>query len=193
MRLNLRMLVALLALLALGSVALAAEPSYAAGTPAPADEGGYLPARGGLAVFDVVGKLLVAVLVAWGAVHLLRWWHNERPHSGAGDGSGGRRLRLDEVLSLGNDGRLYLVEVEGRRMLLAAREGSLSQVAELAEERPEASVYRSVRRRADGGMDELRVAQAPVSTRAVRADLVEEPGDWEQRRAKLLHELQEQG
>ena len=78
-------------------------------------------------------------------------------------------------------------------MLLAAREGSVAQVAEFGDEPVRPAAFRSVRTRTDGSTDELNVVQAGVSTRAVRPDVVESTESWEQRRGRLLRELQEQG
>ncbi len=144
-----------------------------------------------LSVLDVAGKLLVALLVAWGLVHAARWWQQSRiqgPRPAGRDGE----MWMEEVLSLGADGRLYLVEVAGRRMLLAARDGSIRRVADIGDEEEIApAAYRSVRRRADGTIDELNVRRAPVSTRPVRPDLVRDDESWEERRGRLLRELQE--
>jgi flagellar biogenesis protein FliO len=164
----------------------------------PTDEGGYLPETGeapaSVSALDIAGKLVITLVVAWGAVRAVRWWHERVPASPGEGGRGGRRMWLEETLPLGADGRLYLVEVEGRRMLLSASEGSVVEVATLNDEPAAPSAYRSVRRRADGSVDELNVAGGKISTRAVRPDVVEGDGEsWEQRRGRLLRELQEQG
>jgi flagellar biogenesis protein FliO len=163
---------------------------------APADEGGYLPeteiAPASLSVLDVAGKLVIALVVGYGIIRGIRWWQDSRLNV-SGEGRGGRRMWLEETLSLGADGRLYLVEVEGRRMLLAARDGSVAEVAKVTEEPERPNAYRSVRKRSDGSTDELNVRQADISTRSVRPDLVEEDESWEERRGRLLRELQEQG
>jgi flagellar biogenesis protein FliO len=163
---------------------------------APADEGGYLPetetAPASLSVLDVAGKLVIALVVGYGIIRGIRWWQESRLNV-SGEGRGGRRMWLEETLSLGTDGRLYLVEVEGRRMLLAARDGSVAEVAKVTEEPVRPNAYRSVRKRSDGSTDELNVRQADISTRSVRPDLVEEDESWEKRRGRLLRELQEQG
>ncbi len=189
-------LVALVAVVAQTAAWAQAEDGGEAATP-PADEGGYLPAETGgstLSVLDVLWKLALAALLAWGVVHGIRWWRDAQ-FSAAGDaGRGGRRMWVEETLSLGSDGRLYLVEVEGRRMLLAAQEGSLAQIADVDEKPGPPSAYRSVRKRADGSTDELNVRRADVSTRAVRPDVVDEDTEsWEERRGRLLRELQERG
>lgn len=157
-----------------------------------------------LSILDVVGKLLLAVLVAYGLVHAVRWWQRSRGElplqsggRGAGaEASGGPRMRLEQVLSLGADGHLYLVEIDERRVLLATGEGGVEQVADLTDSRPtgpsRSAVYRSVRERENGTRDELRVAQAEMSTRPVRPDVVAEDESWEDRRNRLLRELQEQ-
>lgn len=184
------------------AVALVVAPAVAqdgAGTAhAPADEGGYLPPTesgpASLTVLEVAGKLVIALVVAYGVIRAIRWWQDHRANTIGEGGRGGRRMWLEETLSLGTDGRLYLVEVEGRRMLLAAREGGVTEVADVSEHPVRPSAYRSVRKRADGSTDELNVRQADISTRSVRPDVVE-TGDesWEQRRGRLLRELQEQG
>lgn len=78
-------------------------------------------------------------------------------------------------------------------MLLAGRDGAVAQVAELTEEPVRPVAYRSVRKRHDGSTDELNVVQAGPATRAVRPDVVESDESWEQRRGRLLRELQEHG
>jgi len=179
-------------------VAPAMAQDGAGATTVPAEEGGYLSETEGspasLTVLDVLGKLVIALVVAYGAIRVVRWWHDHRARA-TGDGRrGGRRMWLEETLSLGTDGRLYLVEVEGRRMLLAARDGSVAEVADVSEHPVRPSAYRSVRKRADGSTDELNVRQADISTRSVRPDVVEGGEEsWERRRGRLLRELQEQG
>lgn len=176
---------------------VSAQSSFEPGESAyAADEGGYLPARTSgpayLSILDVVGKLILAVLIAYALLHAIRWWQNSQMRGGLGASSGGRLMRIEESLSLGTDGRLYLVEVDGRRMLLAGREDGLMQIADLSEESREPTAYRSVRQRADGSTDELNVVQSRRSTRPVRPDLTDESEQWEQRRNRLLAELQEQ-
>lgn len=176
--------------------ALAQDYAGTTGAAAPANEGGYVPAgtsgSAALSVLDVAGKLVIALVLAYGAVRSVRWWKDNRPSPGA-EGHGGRHMWLEETLSLGTDGRLYLVEVEGRRMLLSVRDGGVVQVADMTEPPVRPSAYRSVRKRADGSTDELNVVQSGVSTRAVRPDVAQSDESWEERRGRLLAELQEQG
>jgi flagellar biogenesis protein FliO len=167
-------------------------------TTAPGEEVGFLAqtesAPASLTVLDVLGKLVIALVVAYGVIRAIRWWQDRRAGAVGEGGRGGRRMWLEETLSLGTDGRLYLVEVEGRRMLLAARDGTVAEVADVSEHPVRPSAYRSVRKRADGSTDELNVRQADISTRSVRPDVVEGGEEsWEQRRGRLLRELQEQG
>ncbi|MGC9318521.1 MAG: flagellar biosynthetic protein FliO [Armatimonadota bacterium] len=167
-------------------------PEYTIGeTAGPAHGAGSGPAY--LSVVELLGKLLVAVLVAWGLVQAVRWWQ-DRHGATHGTGAGGRLLRIEESLSLGADGRLYLVEVDGRRLLLGGSEGAVVQIADLSDGPSRPSIYRSIKHRADGGADELTIAHRPISTEPVRPDLVEtgETESWEQRRNRLLRELQEQ-
>ncbi|MFW5866286.1 MAG: flagellar biosynthetic protein FliO [Armatimonadota bacterium] len=180
----------------------ALAPAWAQDAPvdvgdAPVDDAGYLPEDTvepvSMSVVDIVGKLIVVLAVAWGVVRAVRWWHDRRLSCPGDGGRGGRRMWLEETLSLGADGRLYLVEVEGRRMLLSARDGNVVEVANVTEQPAEPATYRSVRKRADGSTDELNVARAGLSTRAVRPDVVESDESWEERRGRLLRELQEQG
>lgn len=188
----------LIVLLAATSLAGQAMAQEGIDTPAPpVDEGGFIaeptPHSASLSVLDVAGKLVLALALAYGVIRGIRWWQDSRFNSPGGSGRGGRRMWLEETLSLGTDGRLYLVEVEGRRMLLAARDGSVAQVAKVGEESAGSLAYRSVRKRPDGSTDELNVAQAGIATRSVRPDVVESDESWEQRRGRLLRELQEQG
>lgn len=173
-----------------------AQESSTVEDEAAADEAAYLPADAGeptsLAVLDVVGKLVVVLAVAWGAVRVVRWWHDRQVACSGDRGRGGRHMWLEETLSLGADGRLYLVEVEGRRMLLTARDGNVVEVADVSAKPTAPATYRSVRKRADGSTDELNV-RADISTRPVRPDVVESDESWEERRGRLLRELQEQG
>lgn len=166
-------------------------------TGAPANDAGYLPEGTatpvGLSVLDVAGKLVIAVVLVWGIVRAVRWWHDGGWSIRGEDGRGGRRMWLEETLRLGGDARLYLVEVDGRSILLSSGEGGVVEVKSIADEPAVPSAYRSVRTRADGSTDELNVAHAEMSTRAVRPDVVESDESWEQRRGRLLRELQEQG
>lgn len=192
----------ILACLALGSYAWcqtqqggAASPDGAYHWPMDSGEGlDAAPASAAspvyLSVLDVLGKLVIAVLLAWGIVHALRWWRDDRGRLSRA-ASSGRQLRLEESLALGTDERLYLVEVAGRRLLLAGGEGGLHSIAQLDEVEAAPSVYRSVRRRADGSSDELNIAHTRLSTRPVRPDVVADDESWEQRRTRLLEELQQ--
>lgn len=191
-------LIAALALATTLAGSLAVAQDTPAGTiDAPIDEGGYVPKEAAtptsLSVLDVVGKLVIALAVAYGVVRVVRWWYDGQLSSRTEGGRSGRRMWVEETLSLGADGRLYLVEVEGRRMLLSGGDGGVVEIADLTDEPVRPSAYRSVRRRADGSTDELNVAQAGISTRSVRPDVVESDESWEQRRGRLLRELQEQG
>ncbi len=171
------------------SCAWSQVPSDASDAPAEAitaEEGASY-----VSMLDVLGKLAVAVIVAIGLVHGVRWWRERSPISGLGERRG-RLLRLEESLSLGVDGRLHLVEVDGRRLLLAGREGNLQRLADLSDEPERASIYRSIKERRDGGKDELTVSHRPLSTRPVRPDVVRDDESWEQRRSRLLRELQGQ-
>lgn len=185
-----------LATMFIGGLAVAQDAPAGRIDP-PTDEGGYLPEETArptsLTVLDVVGKLVIALAVAYGVVRVVRWWHDGQLGSRTEGGRGGRRMWVEETLSLGADGRLYLVEVEGRRMLLSGGDGGVVEVADVTDEPVRPSGYRSVRKRADGSTDELNVAQASISTRSVRPDVVESNESWEQRRGRLLRELQEQG
>ena len=172
------------------------SPAPAQDYDAPADEGGYVPERSGgqaaLSVLDVAGKLVIVLAVACGVIRALRWWKDYRLNAG-GEGRGGRHMWLEETLALGPEAQLHLVEVEGRRILLATTAGAVTHVAEVNEPAAVApTAYRSVRKRADGSTDELNVVQAGVSTRAIRPDVVARDESWEQRRGRLLRELQEQ-
>lgn len=186
----------LMSLLLLAAASTAAEPPFTGGGVGEQyHEGGYLPAESTgpayLSVFDVLGKLIIVLLLAYAALHAIRWWQNHQMNSAPAGASGGRQMRLEESLSLGSDGRLHLVEVDGRRMLLAGGEDGLMQIADLTEEPVRPREYRSVRQRADGSTDELNVSASRISTRPVRPDLLDETESWETRRQRLLAELQE--
>ncbi len=182
-------------LLLVGWSAEATPPSQAEETDHSPSEGGYLsrqPVRPAyLSILDVIGKLIVALLVAYALLHGIRWWQSNRMGGGAEAGMRGRQMKLEETLSLGADGRLHLIEVDGRRMLLASQPEGIQQVADLTDEPPRPSAYRSVRERADGSTDEVNVVQSRTSTRPIRPDVVEESEQWEKRRNRLLAELQE--
>ncbi len=187
------LLIGVLLAAACPAIAQSAADSTAAHPP---DEGGYLPAETSgpayLSILDVAGKLIVAVVIAYGLLYAIRWWRDNRLQAGTQAPSRERRMTLEETLALGPDGHLYLVEVEGQRMLLAARQDGLERVAELTDEGPRPSAYRSVRQRTDGSTDELNVVQGRTSTRAVRPDLTDDGEEWKERRNRLLAELQEQ-
>jgi len=199
-------LIALLAL-ALGSCAwgqsAAGTDDYVGGTydwrgadVAPMeDTASHASGAGYVSVLDVLGKLIVALVVAWGLMRALRWWQDNRT-GGTGNGACGRHMCVEETLSLGADGRLHLVEVDGRRLLLATHEQVVHQIADLTPREPEPepvpAVYHSRRRRADGSADELNIAHSSsLPSRPMRPNLGREGESWEARRDRLLAELQE--
>ncbi|MCD6360769.1 MAG: flagellar biosynthetic protein FliO, partial [Armatimonadetes bacterium] len=102
-----------------------------------------------------------------------------------------RELRLDEVLPLGADGRLYLVTVSGQRILLAAREGSIERInLDEATDEP-TTVYRTIRQRPAAPPDEINISHSRLSTRPVRDDVITDSASWAERRDKLLRQLQD--
>lgn len=171
-----------------------------------------------LSVLDVIGKLTIAVLVAYGVSLAARWaqqrfrpaWAQKRRPEAA------ETMRLEEVLPLGADAKLYIVLVEGHRILLGSQGGNLRHLADLAPTPPTGpSASRSTSRRPGGERDELNIVHAPSSRLrragapasrsrlrqgyagqagrqgAVRSDVVSDEGAWERRRDELLRELQE--
>ena len=166
-----------------------ADTTPMAETPSQSTGAGYVSA------LDVLGKLILALVVAWGLMRALRWWQDNRA-GGAGGGACGRHMCVEETLSLGADGRLHLVEVDGHRLLLATREQGVRQIADLtpreAEPDPVSPAYHSRRRRPDGTADELNIAHSSsLPGRPMRPDLGREGESWEARRDRLLAELQE--
>ena len=146
---------------------------------------------GGLAILDLLGKLTIAVLVAYGLAHGARLLQQRGLWRQAAPAEGERALRLIECLPLGADGRLYLVSVDGTRVLLAAREGAVRRI-ELADDRPmPAPTYRAITPRPGEVADEVNISQARLSTRPVRSDVVTDPASWAERRDKLLRQLQD--
>ena len=157
-----------------------------------------------LSVLDLIGKLTIAVLIAYGLSLALRWaqHHYLRSRQTGGHGS----MQLEEVLPLGPDAKLYIVSVEGRRVLLASCNDSVQHLSDLGTDLPVgASRFTSVSRGPEAASDELNVVHAPLSTTrlrqgyggqaggqgAVRPDVVSDPEAWAQRRDKLLSELEE--
>ncbi len=171
--------------LMMASAALAQTPDAPASDdwqPVPAAQTATGPAS--LSVLDLLGKLTIAVLVAWGLAHGARWLQQHK--------TGGRPLKLEQTLSLGVDGRLYLIRVDDQRVLLAAREGSVQRIEIGPEPRTGATpVYRAVTKRHDRPADELNIGHAGISTRPVRSDVVADSDNWTQRRDELLRELQD--
>ncbi len=166
----------------------AADATQAAEAPAHTSGAGYV------SVVDVLGKLIVALVVAWGLVCALRWWRDNHSGGAAGRSACGPRMCVMETLSLGADGRLHLVEVDGRRLLLATDDKVVHQIADLTPREPEPvpAIYRSRRERADGSTDELNIAHSSsLPGRPMRLDLGREDESWEARRDRLLAELQE--
>lgn len=188
-------------LLAITVVALMMTPATLAQTPdtAPSDDWQQAPAAeittapASLSVLDLLGKLTIAVLVAWGLAHGARWLQRNRGvQLVTGAPAGQRPLKLEQTLSLGVDGRLHLVTLDGKRVLLATREGSVQRIDIESETRSGATpVYRAVTKRHDRPADELNIGHATISTRPVRSDVVADSDNWAQRRDELLRELQD--
>ena len=151
---------------------------------APAAEPVYL------SVLDLVGKLTVAVLIAYGLSLALRWaqQNHQRPSRT------GRRstMRLEEVLPLGTDARLYIVSVEGRRLLLGGGSGGVHHVTDLGMDLPAGSAGFSYVSRGRGGeRDELNIVHAPLPNRTARPNGVSDHEAWARRRDQPLRELQD--
>lgn len=190
---NTRAIVTMVIALTLAAAALAQEDATA---PAP-DQ--WQPVQtagpagpGGLAILDLLGKLTIAVLVAYGLAHGVRLLQQRGLWRQAAAAEGGRALRVLESLPLGADGRLYLVSVDGTRILLAAREGGIGRIELPADDQPPAApVYRSVTRRPGEVADEVNIGQARVATRPVRSDVVTDAASWAERRDQLLRQLQD--
>lgn len=159
--------------------------------PAPAPESQSGP--GSLAILDLLGKLTIAVLLAWGLAWGVRWLqqHGVGRQALAGEWGSERELQLEESLSLGADGRLYLVSVGGRRILLAARDGAIRRVDLSEPKEPAEAIYHSLRQRGAAPPDELNIGRSRLSTRPVRSDVVSDSASWAQRRDQLLRQLQD--
>lgn len=149
------------------------------------------PAR--VSAVDLVGKLVAVLALGWGGTRAVRWWQGARAGTVFGGAPTRRLMCVEETLSLGADGRLHLLAVDGRRLLLAGTAEGLRQLADLTPppEDDTPSIYRSRRQRSDGGVDELNILRGPVGTRPLRADLARDCDDWHARRDQLLRELQE--
>jgi len=143
-----------------------------------------------LSVLDVIGKLTIAVLIAYGLSLAVRWAQQRYPRTQSP--AGGQCMNVEEALSLGGDAKLYIVAVEGRRVLLASQGGNIHHIADL-DHGPAmpSSGFRSAPDRPTGERDELNIVQAPVSTRAVRSDVVSNSEEWARRRDQILRELQD--
>lgn len=107
-------LLSLLLVLALSGAVQAAQPYVDAGSKAPSS----LPYKKERAVSSSdVGRVVVVfvfvVAVAVGVAYLLKRYFVAAP----GD-AGGKRIRIAEVRRLGPKTALYLVEVDGRSLLL---------------------------------------------------------------------------
>lgn len=146
-----------------------------------------------VALLDLLGKLTLAVLLAWGLAWAARWvqQHGVGRPGGRVQCEGEGDLQLEETLSLGADGRLYLVRVAGQRILLAGREGQLSRIQLSDAQEPVATFYHAVRERSAAPADEVNIAHTRVATRPVRSDVVSDPVSWAQRRDQLLRQLQD--
>lgn len=146
-----------------------------------------------VSIIDLVGKFVLVLGLGWGVMRAVRWWQETRGGASPGGGPAGRQMRVQETLSLGSDGRLHLLSVEGRLLLLAGGPEGLRQLADLTPTTDDdvPSVYRSRRTRTDGAVDELNIVRASVGHQPVRADLTRDAEDWRARREQLLRELQE--
>lgn len=161
-----------------------------------------------LSVLDLIGKLTIAVLIAYGLSLALRWAQHHYPRNRR-PGSHGS-MQLEEMLPLGADAKLYIVSVEGRRFLLASHNGSVQHLSDLGTDLPVgASRFTSVSSGPGADRDELNIVQAPLSTTRlrqgyggqvggqvdgqgpVRPDVVSDPEAWAERRDKLLSELED--
>ncbi len=187
------LMLAVLALL-MASAALAQD----ADTPPaddwqPASAAEVAPVPTSLSVLDLLGKLTIAVLVAWGLAHGARWLQRQNiTRATLGAPAGESPLKLEQTLSLGVDGRLYLITVDDQRVLLAAREGSVQRIETDSETRPGATpIYRAATKRNNRPADELNIGHAGISTRPVRSDVIADSDNWAQRRDELLRELQD--
>lgn len=118
-----------------------------------------------LSVLDVIGKLTVAVLIAYGISLAVRWAQQRYPRTHRA--SSGRSMRLEEVLPLGPDARLYIVVVEGRRLLLAAQGADIHHLADLDQVSPVPSArFSSTYEGAGTARDELNIVHAPLGGRS---------------------------
>lgn len=161
-----------------------------------------------LSVLDVIGKLTVAVLIAYGLSLAVRWAQQHYPRTNRS--SSARSMRLAEVLPLGPDARLYIVVVEGRRLLLAAQGANIHHLADLDQVSPVPSArFSSTYDESGATRDELNIVHAPLRThwrahgdpragdrsrsrtRPVRSDVVSDQEAWEQRREQLLRDLED--
>lgn len=191
--------VALTAVLLLTAAMLCSCARGQTGADVPSDWRAEAPAVGNpsaparVSVIDLVGKLIAVLALGWGVTRAARWWQGVRGAGLLGGAPAGRLMCVEETLSLGADGRLHLLAVDGRRLLLAGTAEGLRQLADLTPppEDGAPSLYRSRRQRADGTVDELNILQAPASRRPLRADLTRGSEDWQARRDQLLRELQE--
>ncbi len=160
---------------------------------APAGQTTAAPDPGTLSILDLLGKLTIAILAAWGLAHGVRWLQQ---HKGLrptiGSPAAGRAMVLEESLALGADGRLHLVTVDGQRILLAAREGSVQRIELRRDDAPPGTaVYRAMTKHREQPVDELNIGHKPISTHAIRSDVVTDTETWSERRDQLLRQLQE--
>jgi flagellar biosynthetic protein FliO len=115
------------------------EPSYtqqANGTAAPASNGVAVarpaeradPFEGPGAAVDITLKLLAVLALVYVALAALR-----RYSLGAGLGRSARAIQVVECNNLAPNRSLYVVNVEGRRLLIGVTASSMSTLAELEE------------------------------------------------------------
>ncbi len=85
----------------------------------------------GVFILETIAVLVVIALVAWGVVR----FGGHR----LGRGNGGRRMRVVERLGLEPKRSIYLIEVDGRSLLIGVSEGSVRLLEQLPD-KPETGV-----------------------------------------------------
>ncbi len=152
-----------------------------------------------VSVLDVVGKLSLAILVGYGVVFILR-------RLGAGKkglcekpafyAPGGRELRVQDSLTLpGEEGTLYLVEVQGHTLLIGAAAEPLyllwTSAAEQTSALPPVSATSAAAPNSSGAAAFSGPRAAAEDKRPLGNVMLRAERDWAQQRRRLINALME--
>lgn len=91
-------------------------------------------------LFGTLIALAFVLVLAWGALKLLRRWQ-DRAGGGGSTGVTGPGLRVVRALPVGPRERVVVIEVDGERMLIGVSAASVTLLTRLAPSAPAAERY----------------------------------------------------